>query len=366
LINQYLPPDPAPTGTLLKELGDALEADGHQVDYISARQDYRAGQKKGRRMLRELNALGRMLVEGLKSPRPDLVISESSPPCLLVPAMLIAARHGAKSIHWVMDLYPEIGVATGVLSQGWFLAALQRLMGWCYRRCARVVALDEDMVARLDRYGVGAKIIRPWVFQTNLEREEPLTLREAEEPWTWVYSGNLGRAHEWETFLEAQRVIEQNDPCIRLRFQGGGPLWSAAQARAEKLGLERCEFVPYVPRKGLRESLLRGCCCAASQRPAAQGMIWPSKLNLLLTLPRPLLWVGPAKGAISRYLRTLPHAGVFVPGEACEIAAWLVALSRRKHPDITPATDASADRAAALDTWRSLVRETIADMYGSH
>src|SRR5688572_8007441 len=90
LLNQYFPPDPAPTGVLLKELADHLQAAGHTVDFVAARQDYRAGQRRGGRMAREVLALARMLFDGLRRPRPDLVLSATSPPCLLLVATLIA------------------------------------------------------------------------------------------------------------------------------------------------------------------------------------------------------------------------------------------------------------------------------------
>ena len=74
-LNQYFPPDPAPTGILFREVAEALEAEGHTVDFVAARQDYRPGQQKGGRMAREFVALGRMLIDGLRRPRAEVVIS---------------------------------------------------------------------------------------------------------------------------------------------------------------------------------------------------------------------------------------------------------------------------------------------------
>ena len=83
-LNQYVPPDPAPTGALFAEIATELEKVGHLVDFVAARQEYRAGQKRGGRMLREALALARMLWDGLLRPKPDVVVSGTSPPCLLV------------------------------------------------------------------------------------------------------------------------------------------------------------------------------------------------------------------------------------------------------------------------------------------
>lgn len=357
-LNQYFPPDPAPTGVLLQELASALTADGHEVEFVSAGQEYRGGQQRGGRMRRELSALGRMLAAGLRAQRPDLVISASSPPMLAVAATAIAARHRARSIHWIMDLYPELAVALGEVPGGVLAKGLTGMMRLCYRRTDRVVVLDEDMAARLRSYGVEPAIIRPWVFERLAEQShEPA---EADEPWTWIYSGNLGRAHEWETLLRVQAEVERRGSDIRLLFQGGGPSWEAAQTRAGELGLRRCDWKPYVSEEELRAALLRCHCCTVTQRPAAQGLLWPSKLGLLLTLPRPLLWIGPTDGAIARELRSVSHAGVFAPGAVGEIADWLI-KQRGRPAVIDPAhlLNAADHRQSSLATWRSLIREVL-------
>ena len=213
-LNQYFPPDPAPTGVLLRELADDLAGHGHAVDFVASRQSYRAVAQHRWRLIRELWALLRMLIDGWLSPRPDVVISASSPPCLLVVATLVAMGQRAKSVHWIMDLYPEIAVALGEVPMNALTRGIFRLMGFSYRRAAQVVALDEDMAQRVRRHGVVPAVIRPWVFESVLAQPQPFV--EAQRPWTWIYSGNLGRAHEWETLLAAQAMIEQRDPEIRV------------------------------------------------------------------------------------------------------------------------------------------------------
>lgn len=354
-LNQYFPPDPAPTGVLLKELAQHLEAAGHTVDFVAAGQNYRAAQKKDGRMRRELGALAHMLVEALRRPRADVVLSATSPPCLLVVATLAAVWHRAKSLHWVMDLYPDIAVALDEIPASGLRGILRRFMDWCYRRAVVVVALDEDMAARLRAPGVRVEIIRPWVFASVL----PVAASahgEPEAPWTWIYSGNLGRAHEWETLLAAQAILEQRGAGIRLLFQGGGPSWPAAQARARELGLRECDWTGYIEESELPAALRRAQVLAVTQRPAAQGLLWPSKLGLILSLPRPILWIGPTEGAVAQFLRTRPNAGIFAPGDAEAVADWLQARKQnpRESINVVP-LDAQAHREAALSDWLRLL-----------
>ena len=359
-LNQYFPPDPAPTGVLLHELAQALERAGHEVIFVSSGEDYRAARSQRGRMRRELAALIRMVWKSLRAGNVDMVISASSPPCLLVAATGAAMWHRAESVHWVMDLYPEIAEALGELRPGMPARIITALMGWGYRRARCVVALDEDMANRLRPYGTTPRIIRPWVFSSvqrtlDLLRTEPLWIRPpADEPWTWIYSGNLGRGHEWETLLAAQAMIEQRDPTVRLLFQGGGPSRPAAQARAQELGLRRCEWRGYVDEAELPASLLACHACAVTQLPTVRGMLWPSKLGLLLTLPRPLIWIGPTESAIARELREIPHAGVFAPGAAAELAEWILARRKDTEP-ASPALDPREARAGALADWLALL-----------
>jgi colanic acid biosynthesis glycosyl transferase WcaI len=353
-LNQYFPPDPAPTGVLFREVAEALEAEGHTVDFVAARQDYRPGQQKGGRMKREFFALSRMLLDGLRRPRADVVISGSSPPCLLIVATLIAFWHRAKSVHWIMDLYPEIAVALGEVRDGAAARCLGALMGWCYRRAARVVALDEDMADRVRRYGVEPEIIRPWVFAPVLPRLAEAR-GELDPDWMWIYSGNLGRAHEWETLLSVQALLEKRGTWGRLVFQGGGPSWPLARARAAELGLKRCEWTGYVEEAELPRALLRSAVLVVTQLPETQGFLWPSKLGLALSLPRAILWIGPPDGAVAKMLRPFSHAGVFIPGQIREIADWLEAR-RGSEAEVSPALNPAERREESLIAWRKLVR----------
>lgn len=355
-LNQYFPPDPAPTGVLLRELADRLEAVGHTVDFVAARQDYRVDQRKGGRMRREVAALARMLFDGWRRPRADVVLSATSPPCLLLVATLVAWWHRAKSVHWIMDLYPEIAVSLGEIEPGMLATVLQKAMGWAYRRAAAVVVLDEDMTDQLRRYGVRARIIGPWVFAPVIAQAQRATA-EPETPWTWIYSGNLGRAHEWETLLAAQAILERRGSAVRLLFQGGGPARAAAEARAVALGLQQCVWKGYVGEADLPEALRRAQVLVVTQLPAAQGFLWPSKLALILGLPRSILWVGPTEGAIARKLRLLPHAGIFAPGDAQGVADWLMTLAQRPAAPPPAAVDPAAEREAALATWQRLLEE---------
>ena len=357
-LNQYAPPDPSPTARLLGELADALRADGHEVAFVSQSQDYRGRPAGGRgRLQREMRALFTIWRDGGRSTasrRPDLILALSSPPGLLVVAAWLAWRRRVPLATWTMDLYPELAVALGEIGPGFAARAVGAAMRRAYRRAALTVALDEDMRDHLrGTYGIEARVLPPWPARTfeaqaaaaASDRPDP-----ADPPWTWLYSGNLGRAHEWETLLAAQRLLEARPLPIRLVFQGDGAARPAAIAHARALGLTRCEWRGYVPDDALAASLLDARLLAVTQRPVTRGLLWPSKLAVLERLPRPLLFVGPTDGAIARRLRARGGAGTFAPGDAAGVARWVEERFQRTEA-VGPFEPAGPDPRAILAGW---------------
>jgi hypothetical protein len=395
-LNQYFPPDPAPTGIVLRELANALAAAGHEVAFASSGQDYRGGQGRGSRMRRELQGLWRLFRAGLEAGRVDAVVSATSPPLQVVLGAVLAKLRGARHYHWLFDMYPELATALGELREGTLTRLFSAAARWAYRGADCVVALDEDMAERLKGYGVTARIIAPWVFQSLIDAragrplageitndyhgyyrtEDPNAAGvsrpgapDADEPGrppppafapfvlikpepVWLYSGNLGRAHEWRTLLDAQRLIEAAGLPWRLVFQGGGPAWPAAREYAAGLGLARCDWRPYVAEEELPASLLAADVLIITQKPETCGLLWPSKLALATSLPRPILWVGPTDRAIARYLEKLPQAAIFAPADAEGVAKWLADAGSTRG-GVT--RDPVAIRAASIQQWVKLV-----------
>jgi glycosyltransferase involved in cell wall biosynthesis len=167
---------------------------------------------------------------------------------------------------------------------------------------------------------------------------------------TWLYSGNLGRAHEYKDLLEAQRLLESSGAPWQLVFQGSGPCRNEAQALASQLGLKNCLWQPYAPSDQLLPSLLAADVLIASQKESLQGLLWPSKLALMTLTARPILWLGPTQGQIATDLATAsPLNGLFSPGHPEAIAQWLSSLPPKDSTNL-PTQESIQTHAAHLRT----------------
>jgi colanic acid biosynthesis glycosyl transferase WcaI len=350
ILNQYAPPAQAPTSRLVDELRGFLVQEGHIVRIVSERAEYRGHHAgTGSRLLRELKALAAITWGALFcQPRPDVILALSSPPCLLVAAALVARTRRIVLSHWAMDLYPDLAIALGELSRTGVSGIFRMLMSWAYRRCATVVALDDDMAAHLNKeYGVETNIIPPWAAADLTPELIPESTQGtgatlARQSWTWVYSGNLGRAHEWRPILLAQRELEDQALPIQLLFEGGGAMWTDAQRFAGELKLKNCRWCDYADEAQSLQTVLASRVVIATQRREARGLLWPSKLARIIPMPKPLIWIGPTDAAIANGIKDRPDTGCFEPEQIPEIVAWIAALYK------TPQISANLDSAAQI------------------
>ncbi|HEY0792698.1 MAG TPA: hypothetical protein VGD78_16670 [Chthoniobacterales bacterium] len=357
ILNQYVPPDLSPTAKLVGDLADGLRGDGHRVTLIGSGLDYEVrARNKAARVGRELNAHWQLFRRGVAAGPCDVVLSASSPPGLLLTASLLAAVRQAKSVHWALDLYPELALALG----GWSVPQLLQALLFAvtrlgYRANARTVCLDADMRSWIrQKYGVEAEVIRPWLLQELASVDTAPLAYPPRGSFTWLYSGNLGQAHEWETLLTAQRLLEDRHCPVTLAFQGGGASRALAQARAAQLKLTRVVWRPYVPEAELTNTLLAAHVHVVTQKRCTRGLLWPSKLGLLVCLPRPLIFIGPEQGAIATELRAAENAGVFAPEAAEAVAEWVQHWYERWPPSPPPVLRSGWTFADAWPLWQQL------------
>lgn len=346
LLNQFIPPDPAPTSRLLGDVGEELEKRGHEVVWVGNESNYH-GKKTllGSRALRELSELGKLLFKGWTSPPCRKIVFLSSPPFLPVIATMIALRHSrADLVHWAMDVYPDVAIALGETAEDSLIAKVtSNLMAKSYRSCKTVIALDEDMADRIGVHGVHTTLQTPWPPEVD---QSKAAKPHRPERFRILYSGNLGRAHDWKTILDALATLEKEGVELEMIFQGGGGEREDARAYAESLQIGNCRWEPYVDNADLLPSLLAADVLLITQREETKGCIWPSKLALSALTGIPILWIGPRESAVTDWLQKEGHPG-FQIGDAKGVTDFLrtkateretQATEKRSIPDIIEAS----------------------------
>ena len=190
--------------------------------------------------------------------RGDRLLVLTNPPTLPPLIGTIARLKGARPSLLVHDVYPEVLVATGLLSAEELPnRVLGRLVSATYGLYEKVIVLGRDMAEVARRRLPGREdrvsIIPNWgdVDEVRpLDRAENAFAQAHNPPGTTViqFSGNLGRTHDVETVLEAADALAERDD-ILFQFVGGGGK-AALIGEAARPG--RVEHLPRQPREEMR------------------------------------------------------------------------------------------------------------------
>jgi putative colanic acid biosynthesis glycosyltransferase WcaI len=328
LLNQFYPPDVAPTGQALQDLARALAGRGHQVQVFHSQASSGRTRIAGK-ALDYASYAARLVLASLSLPRPDTIVALATPPYLGLLASLVPAWRGVARVEWVMDVYPDALAAHGGLRRG---GALFRVLERCARRqlrsAAAVIALGPFMARVLHSRVADARRVT-WVplwgegAPGPAPPEETAAVRRA-RGWTdgetvLLYSGNMGRAHRVSDFLEAAERLGPAGP--RWAFLGGGFRRAEVLAFARKRPGARVELLPYEPRERLRASLSAADVHLASLSAAWQGLVVPSKVQAAFAVARPVIFVGPRDNEGASWVEESGGGWVVPEGDAAALRA---------------------------------------------
>ena len=360
-VNRYFFPDESATSRMLSDLAFRLARQGVPVAIVTSRQlygDARAALKpresiqgvevhrvatatRGRSRLagRAMDyasfhiAAGWELLRLLS--RGDVVVAKTDPPLISITVARVAAWKGALLVNWLQDLFPEVASAlTPGLIPKWFEGLLVAARDRSLRAAAINVVLSNGMRHRLLSRKIEdarIRVVPNWADVTNVT---PLPTRDSRtrhklglgDRFVVGYSGNLGRAHEFETLIGAARVLREDDRFAFL-ITGSGAKAESLQSAVRAENLEKSfVFQDYQPPELLSDSLAAADVHLVSLLPALEGLIVPSKIYGILAAGRPTVFIGDTAGDLARMV--LEHGcGIAVAaGESERLAAQLSEL----------------------------------------
>ncbi|CAN5477075.1 glycosyltransferase family 4 protein [soil metagenome] len=368
-VNQYYPPDAAPTGVMLEALAERLASDGHRVTVVTSAGGYSraAGSPRaattpassGVQVVRiRGSSFGRATFLGKLAdylsfysgvawalvalwPQPDRIVALTTPPYLSVLARVLSKIRGADHAHWVMDLYPDVMVAHGMMREGGVphraLAGLGR-WGFGGRRCGVVATLGPDMAGAVGRYvgGIG-RVPVEWVplwgsgssaTGAGSRRDvgvRPPDLRGArgwkDDELVVMYSGNMGLGHRFGEIFAAAQALQ--DRPLRFAFFGGGKRRAEVEAFVRENPRCQVELHDYAPAGNLHAHLRSADVHLVSLAPEWTGTMIPSKLQGIFAVGRPVVFIGNGDSSIGRWVAESGGGWLVRPGDVPALQAAL-------------------------------------------
>ncbi|HSN22222.1 MAG TPA: glycosyltransferase family 4 protein [Usitatibacter sp.] len=389
-FNRFFAPDASATSRFASDLAFHLAATGREVHAVASFARGRAAETESLRGVTVHRIAPSGAADGLWARasdyvayaraarraaarllgRGDVAVIKTDPPLLLAVLAGTVARHDAKLVAWLQDLFPEVASAYGVPGSGGLAGAvLRRARDRSLAAADAVVAVSDDMARRVaDRRCVREgrlHVIHNWadgqaIAPIPADANPLRRLSGLGDRLVVGYSGNLGRVHDFDTLLGAAALL-RDDPGIAFQIVGRGPRQAEVERRIAAEALANVRLEPYRERSALGAGLALPDVHVVSLRPAFEGLVQPSKLYGVLAAGRPCLYVGSAEGETARILRECGAGTTIPPGDAARLAREIRAL--RDDPPLRARQGASARRAfesrydapLALSRWQALI-----------
>jgi len=325
ILNQYYVPDVASTGHLLHELAVELAQLGFEVEVLTGRPSYGPkdtwqdcplketvdGVKVHRlkvarfdknflpgRAFNYLTFVIPMVLSVLLKSRKDTVyLYTTNPPFLGAIGWLVSLFRRHHYVTLLHDAHPQLGVWVGTFKKGSMIErvwmALNRRK---YKRTSEAIVLcsaAKKLVA--ETYPITSEhihVIPNWADGEDLfpiPKTDSQIAKENEfiDDFILLYSGNMGLYYDFDTVLEAAKLLE-NEP-FKLVLVGGGGKKTQIENYIKEHNMTNVVMLPYQPFERLNESLNSCDASLVTIAEGIEGISFPSKLYTSLAVGKAIV-----------------------------------------------------------------------------
>jgi colanic acid biosynthesis glycosyl transferase WcaI len=396
VICPHYAPDVAPTGEVMTSIATELVRRGHELHVVTALPWYEQHRVDpgwgGRLSRRERTAWGQItrvhpfptnkqniparalafagftLLAAWKAAfgrrpgrrwRPDAVLAMSPPLTLGAAGWLAARRWRVPYVFNIQDVFPDVAVELGAITNPFVIRVASWLERWSYRRADAVTVLSDDL-----RDNVAAKlrpatspdpakvrVIPNFVDTVRIVPRDPEAGRYRAEHdlqgrRVVMYAGNVGLSQSLDLLVAAARALVDRHDVVFV-INGGGSALDDLRRQAE--GLPNLRFVGFQPKERLPEVLAAADVHVVALKAGLARSSVPSKTYSILAAGRPIVASVDEATEVARVVEQA-EAGLAVPPENPE--AFVAAVTKLVDaPELTAQMGRSGR--AFVERWAS-------------
>jgi len=341
---------------------EVREVGGASPDYVSATSRGYASRVAG--FARFTVAAAR---EGLRGPRPDVVLATSPPLTIGLAGIAAARRWRIPFVFEVRDLWPEAPIQMGALDSRRAQRIARALERVTYRAAAHVVALSPGMRDGVVAAGMAAQRVTLIPNASDLELFSPgvdpgdLRARLGLEGFFVAsYFGTMGEANDLTQVLDAATLLrERGEHYVAFVLQGDGKRREALEAGVRARGLSNLHLLPAGDKhSAARLAAASDACMTIFKDVPILATNSPNKLFDTFAAGRAAIV---NTGGWQRQLVEDNEAGLYAhPGDPGHLADQVLRL--RDDPELTARMGANARRLAETQFDRRLLAEQLREL----
>lgn len=333
ILNHIFWPDKINTARHVSELAEELFTRGFEISVMVGDRDYRTNEKFlpkeywngiqikrvhipilfGRGWLQRIfTSVWLLLSFSLRlifDRNYNFVILGSNPPFiyLMLPWLRIIMVK-SKIFLWSFDLYPDAIFVNLSLNGKMFESISGKIAKYFYTKLDALVDIGPCMRNRISGYTDRVRFytLTPWSFVERISMEIPHAETRknlfGDASLTILYTGTIGNAHEFETFLGLARKLREIDADVGFCFAGFGSKFKELKSRIlnSDTNISLANFVNSDIE--LEQRISAADLMMVSLRSEWTGISVPSKFFTCIATGKPVLYSGSEDSAISIWI----------------------------------------------------------------
>lgn len=339
-ISQVFWPDTVAVAQHLWDLAEALERKGHVVSAYSSRYPYENKNIKYKSSevhqsisIERINhtGFGKSSILGrlsdfltfniliffkllfIKEKKYNLIIGTTVPPFLSFIGVIVAKWKKIPFYYWVMDMQPELAIASNMIKPTSITAKLFTLIGnYTIKQSDLIFSLDKYMKDCLVKRGAKkdhVHVLPIWPVMDKLYEGDRLQnlfriKNNFGDKIVVMYSGNHAYVHPLDTLLEAALKMKDNNRFLFV-FIGDGVRKKDVTNFKNKHHLSNIVQLPYQPRNVIHISLGSADLQVVILGDSQVGFTHPNKIYGALFVGKPVVYIGPSPSHITDILYNL-------------------------------------------------------------
>ena len=248
----------------------------------------------------------------------------TDPPFLILISPLIKFfKKKNEIIYWTMDLYPEALYASKIFpfQNRFVFNLLKSIKNYSLKHVDKMINLSECQNKILKQYcntkKIITKIIHPWDLRDIKVKKKNtkkfLTKYNLKKKKIILYAGNIGAAHSVDTLIELINFSEKKNKEFFFIFACMG---KKKQKLINYLKFNKNVLITdYFSNRETSHLLNSAFCHLVTLEDDWAGIVYPSKIFGVIKTKKPIVYIGPNKTDIDKFIRLNKYGITFRNGE---------------------------------------------------
>ena len=244
---------------------------------------------------------------GLFLKKPDIILTPSPPLTSGLVSILLAKIKGSQSIYNVQEIYPDLLINHGRLTNHWIIKFLKILEGWVYNYSNAVTTIDlnfyntiKGRIRSLDKLKIISNFVDIELYKTSSSMPLPKVFKKKKGKTDMVYAGNIGLAQEWDLVISLAKAIKKQP--ITIWIIGEGVKKEYLKSQIKKYNLLNINLLPYQERKHMPAINLFADFHFIAMNKSMENDGFPSKIYTVMSSAKPLVVVSSKQTPIVSFL----------------------------------------------------------------